>query len=198
MALDLVRALHRQTAEKLRSYTPRAVVKRYRLQGLLGCGLLLCTAVLVTVLNPPSLQQSLHVMVSHISYLPARDLHITITPAYSTIARGMNLGHPTPFVRQLQSPTQTLQTWHPSGGGRQAANWVSRTRRPPHRAQRSCSAGCVTMTRGCMSTDIIPTGGGRRRSTHPCSLGRALRRWPLLRVDGYFEHALLHPRDQTA
>jgi hypothetical protein len=91
VALDLVRALHRQTAQKLLSYTPRAVVKRQRLQGLLWCGLLLCTAVLVTVLDPPLLQQSLHVMVSPISYLPARDLNITITPEHTTIAQGMNL-----------------------------------------------------------------------------------------------------------
>lgn len=91
MALDLVRALHRQTVQKMQSYTPRAVVKRYRFQGLLWCGLLLGTAVLVTLLNPPILQQSLHVMVSPVSYLPARDLHITITPEQKTIARGMNL-----------------------------------------------------------------------------------------------------------
>ena len=91
VALDLVRALHRQTAQKLLSYTPRAVVKRHRLQGLLWCGLLLCTAVLVTVLDPPILQQSLHVMMSPSSYLPARDLNITITPEHTTIARGMNL-----------------------------------------------------------------------------------------------------------
>ncbi len=91
MALDLVRALHRQTAQKMQSYTPRAVVKRYRLQGLLWGGLLLCTAVLVTILHPPILQQSLHVMVLPVSYLPARDLKLTITPAHATIARDMNL-----------------------------------------------------------------------------------------------------------
>ncbi len=91
MALDLVRALHRQTAQKVQQYTPRAVVKRYRLQGLLWCGLLLCTAGLVTVMHPPILQQSLHVMVSPASYLPARDLQITITPEHTTIARGTNL-----------------------------------------------------------------------------------------------------------
>ena len=91
VALDLVRALHHQTAQKIRSYTPRTVVKRYRLQGLLWCGLLLGTAVLVTVLHPPILRQSLHVMVSPVSYLPARDLKITITPEHTTIARGMNL-----------------------------------------------------------------------------------------------------------
>ncbi len=91
MALDLVRALHRQTAQKMQSYTPRAVVKRYRFQGLLWCGLLLGTAVLVTLLHPLILQQSLHVMVSPVSYLPARDLHITITPEHTTIARGTNL-----------------------------------------------------------------------------------------------------------
>ncbi|ETW96326.1 MAG: hypothetical protein ETSY1_27045, partial [Candidatus Entotheonella factor] len=91
MALDLVRALHRQTAQKMQSYTPRAVVKRYRFQGLLWCGLLLGTAVLVTLLHPQILQQSLHVMVSPVSYLPARDLHITITPEHTTIARGTNL-----------------------------------------------------------------------------------------------------------
>jgi len=91
MALDLVRALHRQTAQKMQSYTSREVVRRYRLQGLLWFGLLLCTAVLVTVLHPRILQQSLHVMVSPVSYLPARDLKLTITPEDATIARGMNL-----------------------------------------------------------------------------------------------------------
>jgi hypothetical protein len=91
VALDLVRALHRQTAQKIMSYTPRAVVRRDRLQGLLWCALLLGTAALVTVLHPPILPQSLHVMVSPISYLPARDLKIAITPEHTTIARGMNL-----------------------------------------------------------------------------------------------------------
>ncbi len=91
IALDLVHALHRQTVQKMRSYTPRTVVKRYPLQGLLWFGLLLCTAVLVTVLHPPILQQSLHVMVSPASYLPARDLQLSITPEHATIARGMNL-----------------------------------------------------------------------------------------------------------
>ena len=91
VALDLVRALHRQTAQKLQSYTPRAVVRRYRLQGLLWCGLLLVTVALVAALDPPLLPQSLHVMVSPASYLPARDLHITINPEQATIARGMNL-----------------------------------------------------------------------------------------------------------
>ncbi|PON18494.1 hypothetical protein C2W62_07625 [Candidatus Entotheonella serta] len=91
VALELVRALHRQTALKMQAYTPRAVVKRYRLQGLLWCGLLLCTAGLVTVLHPPILQQSLHVMVSPVSYLPARDLKLTVTPEHATIARGTNL-----------------------------------------------------------------------------------------------------------
>ena len=55
VALDLVRALHRQTAQKFLSYTPRTVVRRYRFQGLLWCGLLLGTAVLVTVLHPSHL-----------------------------------------------------------------------------------------------------------------------------------------------
>lgn len=91
VALDLVHALHRQTAQTVRQYTPQAVVKRYRLQGLIWCGLLLGTAILVTVINPPILQDSLHVMVSPISYLPVRDLNITISPEQITIARGSNL-----------------------------------------------------------------------------------------------------------
>ena len=91
VALDLVRALHRQTAQKLQSYTPRAVVRRYRLQGLVWCGLLIVTVASVAALDPALLPQSLHVMVSPASYLPARDLHLTITPEQATIARGMNL-----------------------------------------------------------------------------------------------------------
>ncbi len=91
VALDLVHALHRQTAETVQQYTPQAVVKRYRLQGLVWCALLLGTAVLVTIINPPILQDSLHVLVSPTSYLPARDLNIAISPEQITIARGSNL-----------------------------------------------------------------------------------------------------------
>ncbi len=91
ISLDLVRALHAQTARKIQQYTPKAVIRRHRLQGLAWCGILLCTAVLVAVIQPALLGEAVRVIVSPLRYLPARDLHLSIVPARVTIAQGTNL-----------------------------------------------------------------------------------------------------------
>ncbi|MDH3598964.1 MAG: hypothetical protein OEU26_04895 [Candidatus Tectomicrobia bacterium] len=91
MALDLVHALHRQTAQKLRDYTPQAVMRRHHFQGLAGCGLLVLATLLVTVIQPVLLNNSVHMLLHPLSYLPSRDVHLAIYPEQVTIARGTNL-----------------------------------------------------------------------------------------------------------
>ena len=91
VALDLVQALHQHTATQVQQYDTRAVVRRQRLLGLPWCGVLLLTAGLVTLLQPHLLGESLRIMLSPLSYLPPREIHIAITPAQVTIAQGTNL-----------------------------------------------------------------------------------------------------------
>ena len=91
MSLDLVHALHRQTAQKIRDYTPQAVMRRQRFQGLAGCGFLVLAALLVTVIQPALLSNAVHMMLHPFSYLPSRDIHLAIYPEQVTIARGTNL-----------------------------------------------------------------------------------------------------------
>jgi hypothetical protein len=91
ISLDLVYALHRQTAQKLREYTPQAVIRRHHFQGLAGCGLLVLATLLVTVIQPALLSGAVHMMLHPFSYLPSRDVHLAIYPEQVTIARGTNL-----------------------------------------------------------------------------------------------------------
>jgi hypothetical protein len=91
IALDLVRALHQHTATQVQQYDAHAVVRRRRLLGLPWCGALLLTAGLVTVLQPHLLGESWRIILSPLSYLPPREIHIAITPAQVTIAHGTNL-----------------------------------------------------------------------------------------------------------
>lgn len=91
MSLDLVHALHRQTAQKIQEYTPQAVIRRHHFQGLAGCGLLVIATLLVTVIQPALLSSAVHMMLHPFSYLPSRDVHLAIDPEQATIARGTNL-----------------------------------------------------------------------------------------------------------
>jgi hypothetical protein len=91
MSLDLVHALHQQTAQKIRDYTPQAVIRRHQFQGLVGCGLLGLATLLVTVIQPALLSGAVHMMLHPFSYLPSRDVHLAIHPEQVTIARGTNL-----------------------------------------------------------------------------------------------------------
>jgi hypothetical protein len=91
MSLDLVHALHRQTAQKMRAYTAQAVLRRHHFQGLAGCGLLVIATLLVTVMQPALLSGAVHMMLHPFSYLPSREVHLAIYPEQVTIARGTNL-----------------------------------------------------------------------------------------------------------
>jgi hypothetical protein len=91
MALDLVQALHHQTATQVQQYDTHAVVRRQRLVGLPWCGAFLLTAGLVTVLQPHLLGESLRLILTPWSYLPPREIHIAITPEQVTMAQGTNL-----------------------------------------------------------------------------------------------------------
>ncbi|MEE8291695.1 MAG: DUF4175 family protein, partial [Candidatus Tectomicrobia bacterium] len=91
IALDLVRALHYHTAQQLRHCSAKAVVRRYRLQGVLCCSLFLLATGFLAVIQPHLLGEAWRMLVMPVSYLPARDMHIAINPAQVTIARGTNL-----------------------------------------------------------------------------------------------------------
>ncbi len=91
IALDLVQALHHQTARQVEQCTVSAVVRKYPLVGLARCaGLLLATG-LVALLQPHLLSGALHVLLHPISYLPAREITLTLTPLHLTIAAGMHV-----------------------------------------------------------------------------------------------------------
>ncbi|HEY7493488.1 MAG TPA: DUF4175 family protein, partial [Candidatus Tectomicrobia bacterium] len=91
IALDLVQALHRHTVAQMQHYRVQTVVQRQRLLGVAWCGGLVLTALLVTLWRPHLLGESLHILLTPLSYLPPREIHISITPAQATIARGTNL-----------------------------------------------------------------------------------------------------------
>jgi hypothetical protein len=91
VALDLVHALHQQTARQVEHFQARAVVRRDPLHGLLWCGMLLLSVAFVAIIQPALLGEALQVMLHPTRYLPARDIHIAIKPEQVTIARGTNL-----------------------------------------------------------------------------------------------------------
>jgi hypothetical protein len=91
IALDLVHALHHQTAEHVQQYDTHAVVRRRRLIGLPWCAALLLTAGLVTLLHPHLLGDSLRIVLTPLRYLPPSEIHIALTPEHVTIAHGTNL-----------------------------------------------------------------------------------------------------------
>ena len=91
IALDLVRALHQQTATRVQQYDAHAVVRRHPFVGLFWCGALLLTAGVVTVIQPHLLGESLRLILTPLSYLPPREIHIAIAPENITMAHGTNL-----------------------------------------------------------------------------------------------------------
>ncbi|MBM3224047.1 MAG: DUF4175 domain-containing protein, partial [Candidatus Tectomicrobia bacterium] len=90
VALDLVQALHQQTAQQVQHYTVPSVVRQQHLVGLPWCALLGLATVLLAVLQPHVLGTSLHILLHPFSYLPSREIHIALTPERATIALGMN------------------------------------------------------------------------------------------------------------
>jgi hypothetical protein len=91
IALDLVQALHRHTMAQVQRYSVQTIVQRHRVLGVAWCSGLVLTAVLVTLLRPHLLGESLHILLAPLSYLPPREIYISITPEQATIARGTNL-----------------------------------------------------------------------------------------------------------
>jgi hypothetical protein len=91
VALDLVRVLHQQTAHQVRRFNARTVVRRYPLYGLSWCAMFLLSVALVAVMQPGLLGDALWVMLHPTRYLPARDIHIALTPTRVTIAHGSSL-----------------------------------------------------------------------------------------------------------
>jgi hypothetical protein len=91
IALELVRALHHHTVEKIAHCRPRAVVRQRRVVGIPWCAALLLTVVVVALLQPQLLQESLHIMLKPLGYLPPREIHLAITPEHAIIARGTHL-----------------------------------------------------------------------------------------------------------
>ncbi len=91
MALDLVQALHHRTARQVQQYSVPDVVRRCRLLGLSWCAMVGLATVLVALVQPHVLGESLRLLVRPLSYLPSREIHIALTPEHITIASGMNL-----------------------------------------------------------------------------------------------------------
>jgi hypothetical protein len=91
IALDLVRALHHHTVALVQRYSVQTVVQRHRVRGVSWCGALLLTVALATLVQPQWLGESLRLLLTPLSYLPPREIHLTITPQQATIARGTNL-----------------------------------------------------------------------------------------------------------
>ncbi|MEE8304271.1 MAG: DUF4175 family protein [Candidatus Tectomicrobia bacterium] len=91
IAMELVQALHRQTVEKLARCQSHAVVWRHRLVGLPWCGALVCATVLVMLIQPQLLGESLRIIGRPLSYLPPREIQLAITPEQITIALGTHL-----------------------------------------------------------------------------------------------------------
>src|SRR5215510_5605300 len=91
IALDLVQALHHRTARQLQQYSVPDVVRRRRLQGLSWCAMVGLATVLVALVQPHVLGESLHLLVRPLSYLPSREIHIALTSEHITIASGMNV-----------------------------------------------------------------------------------------------------------
>ena len=91
VALELVKALHAKTARQIKALTPQAVVRSMPFRGLAWGGILILTAMAVTIIQPSLLSEAFRIMISPMQYLPERDLHLSVTPQQVTIARGMNL-----------------------------------------------------------------------------------------------------------
>ena len=91
VALDLVQALHQRTARQVQQYSVPDVVRRRRLLGLSWCAMVGLATVLVALVQPYMLGESLRLLVRPLSYLPSREIHIALTPEHITIASGMNV-----------------------------------------------------------------------------------------------------------
>ena len=91
VALDLVQALHQRTARRVQQYSVSDIVRQRRLLGLPWCALVGLATVLVALVQPSMLKESLHLLVRPLSYLPSREIHIALTPEHITIASGMNV-----------------------------------------------------------------------------------------------------------
>src|SRR6266571_8637908 len=91
VALDLVQALHHRTARQVQQYSVPDVVRRRRLLGLSWCAMVGLATVLVALVQPHVLGESLRLLVRPLSYLPSREIQIALTPEHTTIASGMNL-----------------------------------------------------------------------------------------------------------
>ena len=91
VALDLVQALHQRTARQVQQYSVPDIVRQRRLLGLPWCAMVGLATVLVALVQPSVLGESLHLLVRPLSYLPSREIHITLTPEHITIASGMNV-----------------------------------------------------------------------------------------------------------
>ena len=91
VALDLVQALHHRTARQVQQYSVSTVVRQRRLLGLSWCAMLGLGTVLVALVQPHVLAESVRLLVQPLSYLPSREIHIALTPEHVTIASGMNV-----------------------------------------------------------------------------------------------------------
>lgn len=91
VALDLVQALHRRTARRVTAYEVTEVARQQPLTGRSWCALVAAATVVIGLWQPGMLGESLRMVVQPLSYLPARDIHLVITPERAVIAAGTNL-----------------------------------------------------------------------------------------------------------
>jgi len=91
VALDLVEALHHHAVRQVQQYTVPEVVRQRRLVGLSWCAMVGFATVLVAIIQPHVLGEAVRILVRPLSYLPSREIHLTLTPEHATIALGMNV-----------------------------------------------------------------------------------------------------------
>lgn len=91
VALDLVQALHQQTARQVAQYTVATVLRQVPLTGWKHGASVLAATLLVALVQPQVLGNAWHVLWHPLSYLPSHAITIALTPTQVTIAAGMNI-----------------------------------------------------------------------------------------------------------
>src|SRR6266849_4893349 len=72
VALDLVQALHHRTVRQVQQYSVPEVVRQHRLVGLPWCAMVGLATVLVAIIQPHVLGESVRLLVRPLRYLPSR------------------------------------------------------------------------------------------------------------------------------
>src|SRR5438093_3809568 len=78
VALDLVQALHHRPVRQVQQYSVPDVVRRRRLLGLSWCAMVGLATVLVAVVQPDVLGESLRLLVRPLTYLPSPEIYIAV------------------------------------------------------------------------------------------------------------------------